>query len=226
MDELQLNGPLSRRRFQTSLLTGILGLGTLGALGSLPTEAEAACSVTANRMMQAVIGPGGKLLRQYCDPLYRGYSKPVDDPVYGHVYVRHTGRDFSKAPGSPVRAVAAGRVTGIMNPHSPPRWQAAVVYDGGSTWWIYGHLNLAVRVGQVINRGQIVGTIADPGGLWSPHVHVGAYKIPMPTRTESVQRTLSWGRAYGRTGAEAQASALRYTVDPLVAFARTLGEAC
>jgi murein DD-endopeptidase MepM/ murein hydrolase activator NlpD len=284
MDELLLDAPLSRRRFNTSLLTGLAGLGTLAALpagaadlldsefraalaagvdnaavaaatlttatgtattaGSTSTGAATSgstttapttgttttpgtgCTVTAAQMMAAVLGTGGKLLRQYVDPLYSGYSRPVYVSGYGTVYVRHTGRDFGKPIGAVCRALAPGRVTGIMNPNSPPRWQAAVVYDGGDTYWIYGHLNLAVRVGQVINRGQIVGKIADPAGQFPPHIHVGAYKVAMPTTNKATKAAVSWGRAYGKTAAQAQSNATLYSYDPLLAYARTLGKAC
>jgi murein DD-endopeptidase MepM/ murein hydrolase activator NlpD len=176
--------------------------------------------------MEALIGPGGRPLAQYLDDDYMGYDHAVAVIGRGKTFVRHTGRDFWKAPGTPVRALTSGRVTGLMNLQSPVYWHAAIVHDGGGTWWAYGHLNLKVRVGEVINRGEIVGTIADPKGAFTPHVHVSALRVPYPTHAEAINDAIGWGRSYGRTAAEAKANALRYTDDPLDAFARIRKSAC
>lgn len=224
MNEPKNDGRLTRRQLHTSLFTGLLGL---AAASMLPGEADAAeCAVTAEMMRDAVVGPKGEVGATYCSPTYGGYKEKVYSEIHGMAFVRHTGRDFRSPIGTPVHALASGRVTAVLARTQIPRERAVIVHDGGSTWWIYGHIAQAVAVGQVINRGQVVGHIGDPMGAFKPHVHVGAYKVPLPNRDAAFRAAMGWGRAYGHTVAEVEANVKRYTYDPLLAFARTRGSAC
>jgi murein DD-endopeptidase MepM/ murein hydrolase activator NlpD len=227
MNQLQLDARLSRRRFQASLLTGLVGLAAAGNLPAVAaTATESACSVTPEQMMQAAIGSGGRLLAQYLASSYMGYSKAVHVDRRGSVYVRHTGRDFGKPAGSEVRALTSGRVVALLGKASEPTSLATVVADGGGRYWVYGHMSPRLRVGQVVNRGQVVGTIANPRGAFSPHVHITTFTVRFPSGESAVRQAMGWGRAYGKTQAEAVANAQRYTEDPLLAYAKSLGKAC
>jgi len=81
----------------------------------------------------------------------------------------HTGVDFAVAVGTPVLAVADGKI-------ERANWGKAygnqVVQKVAGGWVIYAHLN-AVRAkpGAVVKAGQIVGESGNSGNLSGPHLH-------------------------------------------------------
>ncbi len=84
----------------------------------------------------------------------------------------HDGLDLAAPLDAPVRAIAAGRVT-IAG------WVAdgAVVVQidhGAGVTSLYGHLQpgLAVRVGDDVTAGQVLGAVGLTGNTTGPHVHV------------------------------------------------------
>jgi murein DD-endopeptidase MepM/ murein hydrolase activator NlpD len=94
---------------------------------------------------------------------------PRRDPFLG-VMAMHQGMDFRGATGDPVRAAAAGAVTtarrnggfGIM----------VEIDHGHGLVTRYAHLSaLAVREGQTVTAGQIVGRVGSTGRSTGPHLH-------------------------------------------------------
>ncbi|MEK0083998.1 M23 family metallopeptidase [Benzoatithermus flavus] len=215
------------RLLKASLLAGLLSLMLL-SFAPIPAAAveSEACGTSVMQMGMRAVGAGFRLGAQYMDPHYRGYRKPVRQEGYGTVYIQHTGRDFIKSIGTPVRAVAPGRVA--YNTRGTPGQPASkfTFIRGSGVTWAYGHILPAVRVGQSIRPGQLIGYIANPRGMFPPHVHIGAITLPYPTRNRAVNAAMNAGRAFGRTPGQAAANARRYTMDPLRAFARAEGRRC
>ena len=59
-----------------------------------------------------------------------------------------------------------------------------VVIDHGGAWTLYAHLGpVAVRPGERVTAGQLVGYIAD--GVKPPHVHFEVAARPYPMRSEA-----------------------------------------
>ena len=81
----------------------------------------------------------------------------------------HTGVDFAVATGTPVLAVADGK---IENANWGKSYGNQVVQKVAGGWVIYAHLN-AVRCkpGQVVKKGQIVGESGNSGNSSGPHLH-------------------------------------------------------
>ena len=83
---------------------------------------------------------------------------------------KHTGVDFAVPVGTPVLAVADGK---IVNANWGKAYgkQVIMAVDGGFV--IYAHLN-AVRVkpGQAVKKGQIVGESGNSGNSTGPHLHL------------------------------------------------------
>jgi len=82
---------------------------------------------------------------------------------------KHTGCDFAVPIGTPVLAVADGKIE-HANWGKAYGNQVVQKVDGG--WVIYAHLN-AVRCkpGQSVTKGQIIGESGNSGNSTGPHLH-------------------------------------------------------
>ncbi len=106
--------------------------------------------------------------------------------VRGFTYPTHLGIDLSASTGTPIHAVASGRVIyagDTRRDPSPPWWSSwqgaagaagiAVAVDGGegrTTYYLHQQ-RVAVTVGQSVDRGSIVGYVDTTGDATGPHVH-------------------------------------------------------
>jgi murein DD-endopeptidase MepM/ murein hydrolase activator NlpD len=88
----------------------------------------------------------------------------------GKVTGRHMGTDFAGAIGAPVRAANRGRVVLVDRFYLAGR----VVYidHGEGLVSAYFHLTRSVvAVGQMVERGQLIGTVGRTGRVTGPHLH-------------------------------------------------------
>ena len=81
----------------------------------------------------------------------------------------HTGVDFAVATGTPVIAVADGKVENAT-------WGSAygtqVVQKVKGGWVIYAHLSKSfVKAGDVITQGQVIGKSGNSGNSTGAHLH-------------------------------------------------------
>ena len=81
----------------------------------------------------------------------------------------HTGVDYAVKTGTEVLAVANGKI-------EPANWgksygiQAVQKVEGG--WVIYAHLSeLAVKAGDKVTKGQLIGKSGNTGNSSGPHLH-------------------------------------------------------
>lgn len=83
---------------------------------------------------------------------------------------RHRGIDIRVAPGTPIRAAAAGRVhfAGRMRGYGNV---VIVLHDGGlETRYAHNRRNLVVR-GQRVAAGEVLAEVGRTGNATAPHVH-------------------------------------------------------
>ncbi|MDR7597389.1 MAG: M23 family metallopeptidase, partial [Armatimonadota bacterium] len=82
----------------------------------------------------------------------------------------HTGVDIAAPRGTPIHAARDGRV---VRAGWYGGYGLVVVLDHGDgmeTW--YGHASaVLVRVGQQVDRGQVIGRVGCTGACTGPHVH-------------------------------------------------------
>jgi murein DD-endopeptidase MepM/ murein hydrolase activator NlpD len=92
----------------------------------------------------------------------------------------HAGVDLAAPHGAPVTATAAGQV-------SRAGWAGGYgilvsIAHGGSVETRYAHLSaLAVRPGQAVSKGQIIGYVGSTGRSTGPHLHYETRVSGQPT---------------------------------------------
>lgn len=95
-------------------------------------------------------------------------------PILGYKRM-HAGADFRASSGTPIVAVAdarvasAGRAGGCGN--------AVKLDHGGGLATRYCHMSrMAVRAGQSVSRGQVIGYVGSTGLATGPHLHYEMYR--------------------------------------------------
>ena len=117
--------------------------------------------------------------------LRRPIAAPIGDPYGPRGSGWHPGIDFPAPTGTAVTAAAYGRVI-------EAGWDTGgygnlvVIAHGSSTVTMYAHLSsIAVRVGEVVGAGALVGRVGSTGFATGPHLHFevrvrGAAVNPLP----------------------------------------------
>ncbi len=98
----------------------------------------------------------------------------------------HPGIDISADYGTPVYATADGRVASAA--YSGNYGNLVVIDHGFGIATRYGHLSrFAVRAGQVVKRGDLIGYVGSTGRSTSPHLH---YEVTLNGRLINPMRLL------------------------------------
>lgn len=92
-------------------------------------------------------------------------------PITGQMGEQHTGQDFAIASGNEVLAAAGGTVT-FSGWHQYGGGNRVVVDHGNGLSTSYNHMSAnAVKVGQHVERGELVGFSGSTGASTGPHLH-------------------------------------------------------
>ena len=101
----------------------------------------------------------------------------------------HNGTDFGASQGTPVRAVADGRV--VLSGRNGGYGNQVKLDHAGPYTTSYSHLHrLKVKNGQRVKQGDVIGTVGATGLATGPHLHfemrvngkpVNAMKVDLPT---------------------------------------------
>ena len=90
-------------------------------------------------------------------------------PILG-VRRLHTGIDINGSTGTPISAAADGKV--ILSQTYGGYGRAVVIDHGGGMATLYAHQSsIAVSVGEVVTRGEVIGYVGCTGSCTGPHLH-------------------------------------------------------
>ena len=105
-------------------------------------------------------------------------------PILGYRRM-HSGIDFGGGYGAPIYAVSDGTVA-IAGRHGG-YGNYVKLNHGGGLGTGYGHMSrIAVRPGQRVTRGQVIGYIGSTGLSTGPHLHYELYRNGRPVNPSSV----------------------------------------
>jgi hypothetical protein len=128
----------------------------------------------------------GELIAQLEDKHHHLVSSPAIWPTRGWLTSRfgprispftglrqfHSGIDIAGEAGTAVIAPARGRVSFVGN--KGPLGRAVVIDHGYGVRTHYGHnSDISVRVGQDVERGQVIAKLGSSGRSTGPHLHYG-----------------------------------------------------
>ncbi len=107
---------------------------------------------------------------------YYGYRI---DPIY-KINKFHAGVDFSAPQGTTIYAAGAGKV--VKTSKSPRGYGNTVTIDHGYGYQtFYAHIkDIQVKRGDIVKRGQEIGTVGNTGKSTAPHLH---YEVRKNGRT-------------------------------------------
>lgn len=125
----------------------------------------------------------------------------------------HAGIDLKVPEGTPVASVAGGRVSNVIRDASGLGLHVIVEHrlQGETYYSIYGHLGAtAVREGEDVTPGQILGRSGSTGRSTSPHLHL---------QVDKGEPNEASHEAYQTDGVPSRAEAARNTVNPMTFIA-------
>jgi murein DD-endopeptidase MepM/ murein hydrolase activator NlpD len=145
----------------------------------LRQEAERLGHVAAGRELSL-----GELIAQLEDKHHHLVSSPAIWPTKGWLTSRfgnrvspftglrqfHSGIDIAGQHGTPVIAPARGRVSFVGD--KGPLGKTVILEHGYGVRTHYGHnSDITVRVGQEVDRGQVIARLGNTGRSTGPHLH-------------------------------------------------------
>lgn len=103
-----------------------------------------------------------------------GYGYRIH-PIYKR-RMMHSGMDFSADRGTPIYATGNGKVTTAG--YTTSGYGIHVVLEHGYGYeTLYGHMSkLAVKRGETVKRGQLIGYVGSTGRSTAPHLHYEVVK--------------------------------------------------
>jgi len=107
---------------------------------------------------------------------YRPVNFGARRVINGHPRMPHSAVDITLPAGTPVRAIADGRVAFAGDQFFGGR--SVVIDHGGGVFSVYYHLKeFSVEEGREISRGDRIGSVGSTGRATGPHLHFGV-RVP------------------------------------------------
>lgn len=110
-------------------------------------------------------------------------------PILGTTAM-HWGVDFTPGEGTPIGAIAEGRVTQVFPTDADGLGVHVVLehqIDGETVYSLYAHMipgSLTLKVGDVVNVGDQVGLVGNTGWSTGAHLHLEIYQGKMDNKVD------------------------------------------
>ncbi len=128
-------------------------------------------TLLVNRKLQSEVFLAGRPVRSgWLSSRYGSRN----DPITGK-RAWHNGMDFAGRDGDDVVTVAAGVVV-YAGPRSGYGKMVEVNHGGGFSTRYGHHKELKVKVGDIVKKGQVIGSMGSSGRATGPHVHFEVFK--------------------------------------------------
>ena len=122
--------------------------------------------------------PWGQLTQKWIVPV----PGAKDENPFGNSYQYfgvyrggHTGVDLAAPVGTPVQAVADGKVVRIFTAPNMRYGLYVVLEHSPHLYSLYGHLSsFSVKLGQQVKQGQVFAKVGNSGAAGYPHLHIEA----------------------------------------------------
>jgi murein DD-endopeptidase MepM/ murein hydrolase activator NlpD len=145
-------------------------------LDAMRRAAEGKARAAAERYRAGQPGSSGRFRGELLKPVSAPLSSTFGmryDPYY-HVWQLHAGIDLAAAAGTPIHAAADGWVAraGVNGGYGNYTCISHGVVSAGRLSTCYAHQSvIAVRAGQHVRRGQVIGRVGSTGAATGPHLH-------------------------------------------------------
>jgi len=139
-------------------------------LAALQAQSNSLYRLLHSRQAGQILQPSGHgvFLIPVAAPVTSSFGPRVH-PIFG-VTRMHTGIDFGAGYGAPIKAAGKGVVV-IAGPYGG-YGNCVVIDHGNGLATLYGHQSsIAVRPGQSVRAGQVVGYVGATGFATGPHLH-------------------------------------------------------
>ena len=134
--------------------------------------------------LRAQYGTGGLPLKRpgvfarpmSTSPLTQGYGKTPDACRLYKKTCFHNGIDFGAPIGTPILAAENGIVLMAANNGKVQYGRYVVIKHDNSLTTLYAHMSRqAVKTGDEVKRGDVIGYVGNTGYAFGPHLHFGVY---------------------------------------------------
>ncbi|MBF6596314.1 MAG: peptidoglycan DD-metalloendopeptidase family protein [Thermaceae bacterium] len=103
---------------------------------------------------------------------------------FGWGFEFHNGLDFPAPYGTPIHVTGSGEV--VSAGWNGPFGQAVIVDHGYGYKTLYGHMSqILVKVGDHVERGDVLGLVGSTGRSTGPHVHYTVFQGDMPVNPDT-----------------------------------------
>ena len=119
------------------------------------------------------------------------WSNPLPNGTYVRgFYAGHSGIDIAGSVGAPIYAANGGPI--LYSGWNNWGYGNTVVIGHGAFSTLYGHMSsIAVRCGQSVDAGQIIGYVGSTGNSSGPHLHFELRYLNQP-RNPSATAGIGW----------------------------------
>ena len=153
------------------LLTAILASNLPLTSNQGSNNSTLSSSILLNILSQ--ISPNNLLSNQnlgYFENISSPSGKPVEGILTQEYHEGHDGLDFGIPVGTPINATMSGNV--IYAGWNNEGYGNLVIVENGAYKTYYAHLSeIPVSVGDIVDRGEIVGLSGNTGNSTGPHLH-------------------------------------------------------